>query len=152
MARNRLLNPDFWFDEEVCSISFEARLLYMGLWGICDDNYATFPNKPKWVKSQIFPYDNVDTTILLRELSDIKKIIPFTENGEEYFWIKNFFKHQYVQHPSRPKYPAYNKTLTYSSHTPHSELKELININNIKEKNLDKNLKLIKSKIHKKLI
>lgn len=119
MARNRMLNPDFWFDEEVASVSFEARLLYMGLWGICDDNYATFPNKPLWIKAQIFPYDKIDTQPLLRELSNIKKIIPFKENGEEYFWIKNFFKHQYINRPSKPKYPEYTKILSeYSVSTP----------------------------------
>ena len=60
MARNRMLNPEFWLDEELAKLSPYARLLYMGLWGICDDNYATFPNRPEWVKAQIFPYEKTD--------------------------------------------------------------------------------------------
>lgn len=50
MARNRMLNPDFWLDEEIGSLTPFARLLYMGLWGICDDNYATLPDRPEWIK------------------------------------------------------------------------------------------------------
>lgn len=59
MARNRMLNPEFWLDEEIAKLSPHARLLYMGLWGICDDNYATFPNRVEWIKAQIFPYEIV---------------------------------------------------------------------------------------------
>lgn len=103
-----MLNPDFWLDEEVAKLSAHARLLYMGLWGICDDNYATFPNRPDWIKAQVFPYEIVDVKVLLKELEDIKKIIIFTaDDGKEYWFIKNFFKHQVLNRPSKPKYPKF---------------------------------------------
>lgn len=107
MARNRMLNPDFWFDEEVSNLTPHARLLYMGLWGICDDNYATLPNKPNWIKAQIFPYEEIDASLLIEELINIKKLIPFIYEDSQYLFIKNFFKHQKVEKPSRPKYPKY---------------------------------------------
>src|SRR3990167_6548248 len=108
MARNRMINPDFFFDEEIVSLTAYARLLYIGLWGICDDNYATFPNKPAWIKAQIFPYESVDIIILLVEIEKIGKIIRFSsEDQKEYWFIKNFQKHQRVDKPSRPKYPQY---------------------------------------------
>lgn len=110
MARNRMLNPDFWIDEEISKLSPHARLLYMGLWGICDDNYATLPNRPDWIKVQIFPYENLDIKNLLKELQEIGKIIIFTFENKEYWWIKNFFKHQRVEKPSRAKYPNYTPT------------------------------------------
>ena len=151
MARNRMLNPDFWFDEEICSLSFEARLLYMGLWGICDDNYATFPNKPKWVKAQVFPYDNMDTQPLLTELSNIKKIIPFEENCKKYYWIKNFFKHQYINRPSKAKYPPYPNTLSeYSVRAPAEKKGKEIEKKGNENNNLDKlKNELLKKKIIK---
>lgn len=110
MARNRMLNPDFWIDEEISKLSPHARLLYMGLWGICDDNYATLPNRPEWIKVQIFPYENLDIKNLLKELQEIGKIIIFTFENKEYWWIKNFLKHQKVEKPSRAKYPEYTPT------------------------------------------
>ena len=44
--RNRMLNSEFWLDEQLAMLPFEARLLYQGLWGLCDDHHATFPNRP----------------------------------------------------------------------------------------------------------
>src|SRR5277367_1067610 len=107
MARNRMLNPDFWLDEEVNSISPHARLLYMGLWGICDDNFATVPDRPEWIKLQVLPYDTVNARQLLDELSAIGKIVKFEHEGKGYWFIKNFFKHQRIDRPSKPKYPRY---------------------------------------------
>lgn len=115
MARNRMLNPDFWLDEEVSSVSAHARLLYMGVWGICDDNFATFPDRPEWIKIQVFPYDSVNTRELLDELSSIGKIVKFEHEGKGYWYIKNFFKHQRIDRPSNPKYPKYRGTLADDS-------------------------------------
>lgn len=119
MARNRMLSPEFWLDEEMSNVSPHARLLYMGLWGICDDHYATFPDKPNWIKIQVFPWESVNTRELLDELSTIGKILPFESGGEKYWFIKNFFKYQRVDRPSKPKYPAYfdRKTTTLDEHS-----------------------------------
>lgn len=105
-----MLNPDFWLDEELATVSAQARLLYMGLWGICDDNYATLPNRPGWIKIQVFPYESVSIPPLLAELEGIGKIIKFPAEGSEWWYIKNFHKHQKVEKPSRPKYPKYVNT------------------------------------------
>lgn len=102
-----MLNPDFWLDEDLAKVSPHARLLYMGLWGICDDNYATFPDRPEWIKIQVFPYDEVSVRGLLDELEMIAKIIKFPADGKIWWYIKNFHKHQKVDRPSRPKYPQY---------------------------------------------
>lgn len=124
MARNRMLNPDFWLDEEVGTLSAHARLLYMGLWGICDDNYATFPDRPEWLKLQILPYDTVNTRELLDELSAIDKILPFEVEGKKYWYLKNFLKHQRIDRPSKPKYPKYRGALAEYSTSPRPEVKE----------------------------
>ena len=107
MARNRMLNPEFWLDEDLAKLSAHARLLYQGLWGICDDNYATLPNRPEWIKAQVFPYEQLDIRLLLGELSVSGHIILFRFEEQEYWYIKNFFKHQKVERPSKPKYPKY---------------------------------------------
>lgn len=107
MARNRMLNPEFWLDEEIAQLSAHARLFYMGLWGICDDNYATFPNRPDWLKAQIFPYEKVDVPKLIKELEKTGKIISFEKDDKVFYYIKNFFKYQKIDRPSKPKYPSY---------------------------------------------
>lgn len=108
--RKRMIDPEFWLDEELATVTPTARLLYIGLWGLCDDNYATFPNKPGWIKVQVFPYQSVNIPQLLDELEKIQKIIKFVENDTEYWFIKNFFKYQRVEKPSKAKYPKYSPT------------------------------------------
>ena len=122
MARNRMLNPEFWLDEEIAKLSPHARLLYMGLWGICDDNYATLPNRPDWIKAQVFPYEQVKIENLLGELKKIGKIVLFEAENKEYWYIKNFLKYQKVEHPSIPKYPSFSSSLTEPSPSPHRVL------------------------------
>lgn len=137
MARNRILNPEFWLDEEIAKVSPHARLLYMGLWGICDDNYATFPNRPDWIKAQIFPYEFIEIKTFIKELADIGKIVLFEKEGQEFWYIKNFFTYQKVEHPSKPKYPNFKKILTEPSPSPHRALTRNIskvNISNIGDK------------------
>ena len=121
MARKRIIDPDFWLDEDLAKVSPLARLLFIGLWGICDDNYATLPDKPDWIKAQVFPYQEIDTHTLLTELSLSGHIIHFVDNGKPYWFIKNFLKHQTINRPSKPKYPKF----TEDSLSTHSELKEL---------------------------
>lgn len=102
-----MLNPEFWLDEEVATVSAHARLLYMGLWGICDDRHATLPDRPEWIKIQIFPYEEVNVRDLLLELERIGKIVKFMHEGKVYWWLKNFLKHQTIDRPSKSKYPVY---------------------------------------------
>lgn len=105
-----MIDPEFWLDENLATLSPHARLLYIGLWGICDDNYATLPNRPDWIKAQIFPYEpSVSIPQLLGELSANSKIILFTVEKQEYWYIKNFFKYQRVEKPSKPKYPEFSE-------------------------------------------
>lgn len=108
MARKRMIDPDFWLDEELAELNPYTRLLYIGLWGICDDNHATLPFKPRWIKAQIFPYnDGVDVDKYLEELIRAGKLRVFSENDDNFLWIKNFFKFQRVERPSAQKYPQY---------------------------------------------
>jgi hypothetical protein len=109
MARQRVLNPEFFLDEELAMVSPHARLLYQGLWGICDDNYATLPNRPLWIKAQVFPYEAVEVAGLLSELEKIGKILLFeAKDGKEYWFVKNFFRYQRVDKPSKAKFPEYS--------------------------------------------
>lgn len=117
MARNRVINPEFWLDEELSRLTPMARLLYIGLWGICDDNYATFPDREQWIGAQIFPYEYPPIRPLLDELSALGKIIKFQENDKNYWFIKNFFKYQTIDRPSKPKYPEYKPQKAFISAT-----------------------------------
>lgn len=112
-----MLDPNFWLDEELSALPAQTRLLYAGLWGLCDDNYATFPDRPEWVKAQIFPYEKADVAAMLAQLENIKKVLPFESEGKRFWYIKNFFKYQRVDKPSAPKYPRYPQPVGEDSTT-----------------------------------
>lgn len=120
-----MIDPEFWLDEELAKLSAYARLLFIGLWNICDDNYATFPAKIGWLKIQIFPYEEVDISKLLDELSTSTRILPFEDSGEKFFYIKNFFKYQRIDRPSAPKYPKYPGGLDEGSMRARPEVNEV---------------------------
>ena len=135
MARRRMIDPDFWLDEDLATLTPHARLLYIGLWNICDDNYATLPDRPEWIKAQIFPYESVTIPPLLSELSKLGKIIVFKYEGKKYWWIKNFFKHQRVEKPSKPKYPPYDDDtpLPLPDYSPTTPAKDKISKEKLRE-------------------
>jgi hypothetical protein len=69
MARKRMIDPEFWSDEEIGNWSFPARLFYIGLWNFADDS-GRFKAHNDLLKAQIFPYDKrLDIDKLKKELN-----------------------------------------------------------------------------------
>lgn len=110
MARIRSLHPGFWTDENIVSVSLEARMLFIGLWGEADDGGA-FPWKPLTLKMRLFPADALDISTLLEELEKatlVKRYTPSphapadpTYDSQIYGAIRNFGKWQSPRSPSR---------------------------------------------------
>lgn len=106
MARNRMIKPDFWEDEKLArKTSMQARLLYIALWNYSDD-YGVVKGDNIYLKNTIFPYNDIQLSDFkgwLQELLDIKRLKPFEANGEQYYYIHNFLKHQKIDKPSKDK-------------------------------------------------
>ena len=98
MARIRSIHPGLWTDESFMSVSPFARLLFMGIWGECDDN-GVFEWKPLTLKMKVLPADNIAVPDLLAELSSFSLLKQFSENGKSVGAVRNFCKWQ------RPKAP-----------------------------------------------
>lgn len=108
MARTRMVKPEFWDDEKLAKVSRDARLLFIGLWSNSDD-YGVVKGHPAWLKNRIFPYDEIPLATFdgwLAELAAIRVILPFLHNGERYFHIRNFCRHQTINRPSGTRNPA----------------------------------------------
>lgn len=107
MARQRSIKPEFWDDEKLASVSRDARYLYISLWK-CSDDYGVTRGNASWLNNQVFPYDGLKATQVqkwLDELQKIKVIYPFLNNGEKYYYIKMFTKHQKIDKPSKTRNP-----------------------------------------------
>lgn len=120
MARNRIIKPEFWDDEKLCTISRDARLIFIGLLTNSDD-YGVVKGHAGWLKSRIFPYDE-DLSLnkfkdYLLSLEKINVIYPFTINSEKYYFIKNFLKHQTIDKPSKNRNPEPPQDILLGEHS-----------------------------------
>lgn len=93
MARARNIKPGFFTNDELGELSPLARLAFIGLWGQADFN-GNLKYKPKRLKVEILPYDNVDFSELLGELERAGFLQLYTVGSEEYLHVVNFRKHQ----------------------------------------------------------
>lgn len=110
MARIRSIKPDFWHSADVCALSRDARLLWIGLWNFADD-YGNGDARPQQVKIQVFPGDDdissIDIACLMLELdkSDVGFRL-YEVNGKPYFNIpEESWKHQKIDKRSKAKFP-----------------------------------------------
>jgi len=103
MARIRYLKPDFFKDEGIKYLPFEARIFYAGLWCWADKE-GRLEDRPERLKVEILPYDKVDVEKLLDLLSKQKNgsnrpfIQRYELEGERYIQILNWKKHQKPHH------------------------------------------------------
>ena len=106
MARIRYLKPDFFKDEDLAELPFEVRLCFAGLW-IFADKEGRLEDRPKRLKAEIFPFDNVDMEQCLESLNKIKNgsnrafIRRYEIEGEKYIQIVNWHKHQKPHHTEK---------------------------------------------------
>ena len=108
MARIRSIKPEYWSDERMASVGLQARLLFIGLLNLADDE-GRLRGHPALVRGALFPYDsltNADVAGWLEELEDAGRIQRYQVDGESFVWVRNFGKHQKIDRPTPSKFPA----------------------------------------------
>ena len=93
MARARSIKPGFFRNADLVELPFEARLLFIGLWTLADRE-GRMEDRPKQIKMEIFPADNVDCDALIAQLESIGVVIRYEHGGKRYLHVVNFCKHQ----------------------------------------------------------
>lgn len=107
MARKRMIDPNFWTDEKLGECSIEERLLFMGLISNADDEGYGRANS-KLLKSLIFPYDDLEISDLekwLFHLGNLKIVVLYKYDGQTYYNLPNFLKHQTINKPRESTFP-----------------------------------------------
>jgi hypothetical protein len=100
MARIRTIKPSFFKNEELAEIPMACRILFIGLWCLADKE-GRLEDRPKRIKAEIFPYDNIEIDQQLSRLQSAGFIIRYsvdnTKVGElKVIQIINFSKHQRI--------------------------------------------------------
>ena len=98
--RARNIKPGFFKNEQLSECSFEARLLFPGLWMLADRS-GRMEYRPKRIKAEIFPFDNMDVVALVAELEKNGLVVVYEANSVKYLWIPGFLKHQVPHHKEK---------------------------------------------------
>jgi len=101
MARARNIKPSFFKNEDLSELDPYARLLFIGLWCLADRE-GLLEDRPKRIKGELFPYENVDVDKHLQELHDKGFIIRYQVDGAQYISIPKFVEHQNPHHREAP--------------------------------------------------
>ena len=103
MARKRMIDPNFWRDEKLAQCTYMERLLFQGLWTFAEDNGVGRAN-PMLIKADVFPYDSIKISEIetsLEKLESLGLILLYEIDGQKYYCVINFLKHQVINKPSK---------------------------------------------------
>ncbi len=109
--RIRSVKPEWLEDERMSSCSDAARMVSIALITMADD-YGNGRANEMFLAAQIWPYSRDPHESLtklhgaVQELCAIEFVSLFAVKGQRYFSIRNWAKHQKVQHPGKPLVPG----------------------------------------------
>ncbi len=99
MSRIRSIKPAFFKHEELFDLEQETRLpmrvAFAGLWTQCDRE-GRFLWRPRTLKSDILPYDDVDFSRVLDALMTRGFVVRYEVDGVVYGMIPSWGRHQVV--------------------------------------------------------
>ena len=99
MARIRTVKPEFFrheklFDAEQAT-GLPLRLAFAGLWTVADRE-GRFRWRPRTMKPDILPYDEVDFSAVMDALHEHGLVRRYEHDGEHYGYIPSFARHQHL--------------------------------------------------------
>ena len=117
--RSRNIKPGFFTNEDLVELPFEYRLLFQGLWMMADA-LGRLEERPKRIKMNIFPMDDVDIEkgLTALEKSPSSFILRYEQSGTRIIQIRNFEKHQNPHVNEKKKgstLPAYSEVVQCKS-------------------------------------
>lgn len=110
MARKRMIDPNIWQSEDFSRLSTLAKLVFIGLFSLADDEGRGRCN-PVYLKSTLFPYEegirSADIDKTLSEISSNMSVIFYSCDGSNYYSLYNWNTWQKIDRPSESKIPEY---------------------------------------------
>jgi hypothetical protein len=99
MPRIRTIKPEFFKHEALFEAEIETglplRLAYIGLWTQCDRE-GRFLWRPRPLKLDVLPYDDVDFSRVLDALAARGFVVKYVSEGREIGWVPSFQRHQVI--------------------------------------------------------
>lgn len=98
--RARNIKPGFWKNEDLVELPFEHRLLFVGLWMLADRE-GRLEDRPKRIKMELFPCDNVNVDAGLEDLTSMGLLERYDYQGVKVILITKFAEHQSPHHSEK---------------------------------------------------
>jgi PAS domain-containing protein len=110
--RIRSIKPEFWRSDDIASLDWETRLLFIGLWSYVDDNGVGIDRLAS-IAADLFsgdlerdpPETFARVSRGLQTLSEAGRITRYTVENKAYLEITNWSKHQRIDKPNKPRFP-----------------------------------------------
>lgn len=115
--RIRSLKPETWQDEKVGRLSRDARLLFIGLITLVDDD-GRFRALPAIILGHVFPFDEDAAKRLpkwMGELTKSRLVVRYEHDGIPYGVLPHFRDHQRISHPKASLLPSPNGAVAIES-------------------------------------
>jgi len=112
MGRIRTIKPEFSKSESNGRLSREARLLFILLWTVVDDE-GRARAAPKLLAGELYPFDDDARDLIeawLNELDTSGKIRRYEVDGTHYLDIPKFLEHQLINRPSKSRLPEFTES------------------------------------------
>jgi hypothetical protein len=101
MARIRTIKPEFFIDEDIAEMPPLCRIVFQGLW--CQsDREGRLEDRPKRLKAQLMPHDDVDMNEMLDTIEKHGFIARYEVGGRRLIQVRTFRKHQYPNKKEPP--------------------------------------------------
>lgn len=124
MGRIRSIKPEFPQSESIGRLSRDARLLFLQLFTLVDDEGRS-RGSSRMLASLLYPYDPDAPMLIggwLDELETEGHVRRYTVEGQSYLEVVNFVIHQKIDRPSKSKLPPFEKPREDSSRTREDSL------------------------------
>ena len=108
--RIRNLKPEFWTSEDIASLTWESRLIFIGMLSYVDDN-GVGRDVEKLITSSLFPLEDdqhatrMQIACSLQELHAAGLIHRYSSDGRDFLQVSGWTKHQYIPRPNKERYP-----------------------------------------------
>ena len=112
MARKRMIDPNIWQSEDFGKLSLLAKIVFIGLFSLADDEGRGRAN-PVYLKSSLFPYEesmrSADIAKTLLEISSNMSVVFYSCDGSDYYSLYNWSDWQKIDKPTDSKLPAFEE-------------------------------------------
>lgn len=111
MPRIRTIKPDYFKSAKLARLTYRARLTFIGLWTICDDQ-GRIRYDPRVIAGELWPQEDEVTWTEVQEdvlaLTSLGLLIRYADDRYEYLSVRNWHEHQRINKATESKLPGPN--------------------------------------------